>query len=318
MVLAFAFFLDVIFGDPRWFPHPVRGIGALTNFLEARLYKLPCPKKISGTLLTCIVVPLTYLVTLLTIQVSELVHPVFGFPVSALLLFTSLSTKSLYKESMQVFYSLRCKDIEGARKDIAMIVGRDTKDLSEREVVRASVETVAENIVDGIIAPVFWWVAGGVPLAMAYKAANTLDSMVGYKSERYKDFGWASARFDDLVNFIPARLSIPVITLGVFITGKEWKNALRTGIRDGGKNPSPNAGIPEALVAGALQVELGGVNYYGGKRCMKEKIGQKIFPLSMGHIKEVNRVMLASASVTVLFGVSVSLFFENLNRFWGV
>jgi adenosylcobinamide-phosphate synthase len=226
--------------------------------------------------------------------------------VSSFLLYTAFAAKDLKVESMEVFRALKDRDLNRARKKLSMIVGRDTNNLSEPEIIRASVETVAENTVDGIISPLFYAFLGGAPLALAYKAVSTLDSMVGYKNERYMNFGWASARLDDLANFIPARISILLLPVASFLTGKDGINSWRVVLRDGRKNPSPNSGIPEAAIAGALRVQLGGVNFYNSVASSEPVIGDSLNTLEAGHIKESIRISHISSALLLLIGIFLS------------
>jgi adenosylcobinamide-phosphate synthase len=206
---------------------------------------------------------------------------------------------------MAVFYALERGDIVKARRNLSRIVSRETQGLGPHEIIRATVESIAENIVDGIISPLFYAFLGGAPLALGYKAVNTLDSMVGYKDDRYRYFGWASARLDDLANFIPARISVVILSLASLILGKRGSCAFKIAIRDGGKNPSPNSGIPQAAMAGALEIQLGGLNIYKGKRVLKPKLGQDIQPLSLIHIKEALKIAYLSSFLMVSFGLAL-------------
>ena len=180
-----------------------------------------------------------------------------------------------------------------------MIVGRDTENLDNKNIVRATVETVAESTVDGIIAPLFFAVLGGAPGVIAYKAVNTMDSLFGYKNDKYFYFGWASARLDDLANWVPARISIPIIATGAMITGLNGKNAMAVGLRDGSNHPSPNSGYSEATMAGALEVRLGGNNYYSGKLNIKPYIGDDLRKLEFSDIEKSHKLMFSSASIAI-------------------
>jgi adenosylcobinamide-phosphate synthase len=182
-------------------------------------------------------------------------------------------------------------------------VGRDTNTLEHQDVIRATVETVAENIVDGVISPLFYAFIGGAPLALAYKAVNTLDSMVGYKNERYMDFGWASAKIDTSANFIPARLSVLFVPLASLIMGKDASNSWSMAIRDGKKNPSLNSGIPEAAIAGALGIQLGGLNYYDSKPVLKPHIGDNVNALETRHIKDSIKISYVSSGLFLIVGI---------------
>jgi adenosylcobinamide-phosphate synthase len=204
---------------------------------------------------------------------------------------------------MRVYRALEKEDVDSARKNLSLIVGRDTHSLDKQDIIRATIETVSENTVDGIISPLFYAFIGGAPLALAYKAVNTLDSMVGYKNERYKDFGWASAKIDDWANFIPARLSIMFLPVACWLAGKNGLNSWKLVWRDGKKNPSPNSGIPQAAVAGALGIQLGGMNFYNSIPSPKLLIGDRLNSLKIGHIKESIKVSYICSVLVLISGV---------------
>lgn len=295
-----AYILDLIFGDPRWLPHPVRGIGWLITKLELFLRKRMKNARVAGIFFGLIIIGATW-------YISFMLCKYFGPLMSVFLIYTALSVKDLKAQSTKVYRALKDNDLALARKDLSYIVGRDTADLNKEDVIRATVETVAEGTVDGIISPLFFAVAGGAPLALAYKAASTLDSMVGYKNEKYKDLGWFSARLDDWLNFIPARLSILLLSSAAGLSGKNCWNALRIALRDGRNNPSPNSGIPEAAIAGALGVQLGGLSRYNAKPALKPLIGNKINFLELKHIKESIKISYICSAITVLLIISLSL-----------
>ncbi len=305
MTILFAYILDLIVGDPEKFYHPVRGIGYFVSYFEEILIEFPI-KKVSGMILVAIVMGVTYIITFLIVKIAYILGDIIGFFVSSVLIFTCISVRSLYQESMKVYYHLRDGDEDKARKSLSMIVGRDTLDLDREGITRGAVETVAEGIVDGILSPLFYAVIGGAPLAMAYKAVNTLDSMVGYKNDRYIDFGWASARLDDIANFIPARIAGMVIPLAVALCGKNWIGSFAVIWNDRGNHPSPNSGIPEAAIAGALGVRLGGVSYYGGKPAQKPFIGEEGKGVMPEDIYRANSIMLTTSAMVVLFGMILS------------
>ena len=303
--IGLAYLLDLIFGDPRWLPHPVRSMGKLTDYLEKKLRGSISSQILSGVVLATAVVGLAYLGSFFAIRLATQINRWAGFTLSTLLIFTALSTRSLGREARSVYHSLKSGNIKDARKKLSLIVGRDTQALNEDEIIRATVETVAENSVDGIISPLFYAAFGGAPLALAYKAINTLDSMVGYKNERYLYFGWFSAKLDDVANYIPARLSILLIPLASLILRKRTLNSLCTILRDGKKSPSPNAGIPEAGFAGALGIQLGGVNYYQGKRIFKPILGIEVKQRDEEHIIEAIHLMWVVSGITFLGGVLI-------------
>jgi adenosylcobinamide-phosphate synthase len=272
-----AYFLDWIFGDPRWFPQPVKGMGRLIVFLERRL-RIGHSRfilRIKGGLLVIVVAGGSAFVTWMLLNSLRRVSPVLETIAWILLGYTCLAARDLFSHVRDILEEIRGNDIEGARRKLSLIVGRDTGNLSEGKIITATVESIAESTNDGIIAPLFYLILGGPVLAIAYKAVNTLDSMVGHKNEKYKDFGWFSARLDDVANFIPARISGFLISLSSFILGKGFKDPYRIMLRDGKKHPSPNSGISEAAMAGALGVRLGGPCTYEGRLCVKSYIGEE-------------------------------------------
>ncbi len=281
--------LDLAIGDPHWAPHPVRIIGKAINTLELSLRKIftsATGLRVAGVVLVLSIVLPVYLGTELIVttvsRVSGRVSVILGTVFVVYLASTTIATRELLRSAQLVISSIANGDLEAARRDVSMIVGRDTQGLSDKGVLKATMETLAENLSDGIVAPLFYLALGGLPLAMAYKAVNTLDSMVGYKNEKYLYFGWAGARLDDVANYLPARLSGLLIALSAFLiglatrSGKSSSVAQRTFgvmVRDGRKHPSPNSGIPEAAMAGALAIRLGGPSTYGGVLSDKPFIG---------------------------------------------
>src|SRR4030066_14393 len=254
-----AYLLDIVIGDPKWFPHPVSYIGRGINLLEKILLKVasaPIWKRGAGIITVVIVVSFTYLIAFFLVKAFYSINSLLGEIVSILIAYTTISVNDLAKEAKGVFTALKEDNIIDARKRLSSIVGRDTKDLDENGVIRAAVESVAENTSDGIIAPLFYLAIGGPALALAYKAVNTLDSMIGYKNERYKDFGWASARLDDLANYIPARITgilIAIASAIIFYSLFTIHYSLKMMLRDGKNHSSPNSGFPEAAIAGAIR-----------------------------------------------------------------
>lgn len=305
IIIAGAYLLDIFLGDPRWLPHPVRLIGFAISKLENILYPLK-NKKIAGAALVFIITFSTFFTAWFIIAAFRNINIYAAYIVSAILLYTALSIKDLKDESMAVYHALNKNDTEAARKKLSMIVGRDTNQLDENGIVRATVETVAENITDGIISPLFYAFIGGIPLALAYKAINTMDSMIGYKNERYKDFGWAAARLDDAANFIPARLTGLIVPAAALLMGKYAVKSWQIMLRDGQNNPSPNSGITEAAVAGALGIELGGMNYYNSIPSLKPLIGDKIYSLDKKHIKEAIKITYIVSFLILCFGIALT------------
>jgi len=310
MVAVIGYFADLLFGDPRWIPHPIRFIGLSITGLEGFLRRKNLnarQEKYRGILLTAVIVGSTYIVIFSMMRLAYYIHEYFGSFIEAFLIFQILAAKSLDVESRKVLEQLRSGNLEEARKYLSYIVGRDTKELSEKEVIRAAVETIAENISDGIIAPLCFIFLGGVPLGMAYKAVNTLDSMVGYKNERYMNFGWASARLDDLTNYIPARLTGILVVIAAFFLGFNGKNALGILKRDCRNHSSPNSGYPEAAVAGALEIQIGGTNTYFGKQFYKPTIGEPVKELNRENISQTIKIMYMTSFLGLLLLLSIVL-----------
>lgn len=297
-ILLLAYILDLVLGDPEKLPHPVRWIGRAIVFFEGLIRRstgTPFKERLGGVILAAVIAGGTYAVSFFMLYLSYEISFVLFYIVSTYMVWTSLSIKSLKTEAMGVVKALGDGGLPAARKRLSRIVGRDTGELDEQGVLRATVETVAENTSDGIIAPLFFLALGGPALMMAYKAINTLDSMVGYKNTRYRDLGWCSARLDDIANFIPARLSGALIACAAFILGYNWKRSLSILKRDGDKHASPNSGMPEAAVAGALGLRLGGPSFYNGVLSDKPFIGEKASELSAVCVLNVIRLMEASA-----------------------
>jgi len=316
--VAAAFMVDLIVGDPRKIPHPVVLIGKGIDILEKYLRRWAAPLiglKGSGVILTMITVGLTYAVMWGAAAGANRINYWFGAAVSVWFLSTTMAAKCLGDAAMDIYNLLAEGNITEARKKVGWIVGRDTDNLDEGELTRATVETVAENVVDGIVAPLFYAFIGGLPLAMAYKAVNTLDSMVGYKNEKYREFGWASARLDDIANYIPARVTGIIMLVAFWLMGKPVKRAVQTLLRDAPMHPSPNSGIPEAAVAGALGIRLGGVNFYGGVQSVRAYMGEPVEKLERTHIYDTVRLMRVTSVIAVLLGTAVVY---GVSRLFGI
>ncbi len=307
-----AYFLDLLIGDPRWFPHPVKKIGKLITFLEKWLRILILNQRIAGIILSIIVVGLTYVAIFFAVHISSYINKWVGFTIESFLVFTTFSTKDLGKEANEVYQALKIDNLELARKKLSMIVGRDTENLSEDEIIRATIETVAENGIDGVISPLFYAALGGAPLALAYKAVNTLDSMVGYKNEQYIYFGWFSAKLDDIANYVPARISALLIPVVSFILRKRGRGAWRTILQDGNKSPSPNAGIAEAGFAGALGIQLGGTVSYQGEKSYKPLIGERLRGKEREDIPRAIYLMYGLSLVTFTITVTILWYLQSL------
>ena len=294
--------LDLIVGDPYSFPHPVRFIGKLISFVEKQIRKITSSDrglKIAGFFLWFVVVGVTLGGTSIVLRLFEF-NKIAYFTVNTILIYTTLATKCLKDESTKIYKVLKTGDLEKSRIQLSYIVGRDTTNLSEKEIVRATVETVAENTVDGIIAPLFYGFIGGAPLAMAYKAINTLDSTVGYKNDKYYYLGYASAKIDDIANYIPARLGVILLSFGSLFVGFNFKNALKIGIRDRKNHKSPNCAFSEGAVAGALGIQLGGTNVYFGKEVYKPTIGDKNREIEIEDIVRTNKIMYSSSIISII------------------
>lgn len=314
VLVLVAIAVDLLVGDPRQLPHPVVGIGKLIAWLERRLNKgAPRARRIKGLILTVCVVTMTFLLTWGAIAVLARIHPWLGVIAEVWLLSTALAIKGLRDAARAVVVPLVQGNLVDARRSVSMIVGRDTHDMDEAEVTRATVETVAENTVDGITAPLFWALMGGAPLALAYKAVNTLDSMVGYRNQRYGDLGYVSAKLDDLANWVPARLTALCMWLGGWLMsrfippGSGWRQAWAGTLRDAPKHPSPNAGWPEAMMAWLLGVQLGGINRYAGEVSSRATMGVAGGPLRATHISASINYMHAAWMVFLLLMASLAL-----------
>ena len=295
--------LDFIIGDPNNPFHPVRIIGALGIKLENITRRVFKNLKISGFVTWLGVILITFLVNSLIVRLAFSISNIFGIIIEGILLYFCISFKGLKVEGLKVIKVLESGDIEGARKQLSYIVGRDTEALDEEGIIRAVIETVAENTSDGIIAPLLFGALGGAPLAMTYKAVNTCDSMFGYKNDKYIDFGLVSAKMDDLFNYIPARLTGYLVIFAAFILGLDYKNSYRIYKRDRYNHTSPNSAHPESAVAGALGIRLGGANYYFGKIVEKPTIGDKNKVIEISDLYKTNNILL----VVTLLGFSVGL-----------
>ena len=303
MALLAGCLLDVILGDPHWAPHPVRAIGALIAGLEKLLRRLfpktPRGERAAGLVLVVLVLGISTGVTVGILLLCSLVSPWLRFAVEILLSYQCLAARSLRDESMKVYRSLKTGTLQEARHAVSMIVGRDTERLDETGVAKAAVETVAENASDGVIAPLIFLAIGGAPLGIFYKAANTMDSMVGYKNDRYRYFGTCAARWDDVLNFIPARLAGALMCLAAPLVGQDGRNAWRILRRDRLNHKSPNSAHTEAAAAGALRVQLAGSSYYFGKLVEKPTIGDDLRPVEAEDIRRANRLMFATAFLSL-------------------
>ena len=299
--------LDLLIGDPRWLPHPVRGIGRLAARLESLFHRSQNPTllRLLGLLTSLCVYATAGVSAWLAIHLAGRIHPLAADIVSIVVIYTTIAARDLISHSLAVFRPLSQGNLAAAREKLRFIVGRDTDTLDEAEIARAAVESVAESTVYGVTAPLFFAFLFGPVGAIVYRAINTLDSMFGHKDERYLYFGWASARIDDIANFLPARLTAPLVAIAALLLGHNATSALRTLLRDGRKHESPNAGLAEASMAGALNVQLGGVNYYDGQPLPKPTLGQPRVPLIARHILHANALMLATVLLFTFLGFVV-------------
>jgi adenosylcobinamide-phosphate synthase len=298
--LAAAYLLDLASGDPPWLPHPVRWIGRLITQVENLLYNDSAPPalmRVSGFALWAIVIAVVVCAAKALISLSSFAGWIFGDLALIWLAYTTLATRSLHKESSRVAAALRINDLALARTRLSLIVSRETSRLDEAAIVRALVETVSENISDAIIAPLFYLAIFGPVGALTYKAINTMDSMLGYKNERYRYFGSFAARADDIANLIPARISGWLVVGASALMGMDWRSSARVMVRDASKMNSPNAGYPEAAAAGALGVQLGGTSFYFGQPVAKPLLGDPMQPLTLEAYSRMIRLMYLSSAL---------------------
>lgn len=318
-IIAFiaGFVLDLLIGDPHFIPHPVRLIGSLISFLDKRLNseagynssenEANLTKYKRGVLLAFTVIFATFAVSVIILVAAYSINLYAGVIAEAVMTWQILATKCLRVESMRVYDALRTDGVEAGRRAVSMIVGRDTSVLDESGVTRAAVETIAENTSDGVIAPMLYTAIGGPVLGFVYKAVNTMDSMLGYKNDKYMYFGRFAARLDDVVNFIPARISAYLMIAAAFIGGRQFdgRNAYRIFKRDRFNHASPNSAQTESVCAGALRVQLAGDAVYFGRLVKKKYIGDRLREIEYEDIKRANRLMYITAFLCELLSVAV-------------
>ena len=297
--LIVGFILDLLLGDPEWLYHPVRLIGGLISRQEKRLRARGGNLRRSAVILTVTTVLVTMAVTAGILVLLQLLGRIPLFIGMALLDWMGIAVTCMAKEARGVGKALE-KGLPEARKQVARIVGRDTQNLSGEEIIKATVETVAENTTDGVISPLFWALLGGPVLLWGFKAANTLDSMVGYMDEKYRDIGWSSAKLDDILNYIPARLTALLMILAAFLTGMDGPNAFRIVRRDHANHKSPNCAWSEAAAAGAMHIQLGGTHEYFGKPVEKPTIGDADRPAEREDIRRANRLLYVTSGLMIL------------------
>ena len=305
-----AYVLDLIFGDPQNIIHPVQVIGKMISsgekYLLGKRHESDRKYKFfAGMILNITVISVTYAVTYLIYKSSE--NSIIFTVAEIYLMYTIFSINSLAREGNRVYNILKEGNIERARKDLSYLVSRDTGTMDEKMIIRSTMETISENTVDGIVAPMLYMFLGGLPLSMTYKAINTFDSMVGYKNEKYMDFGKFSAKLDDVANFIPARITGILIVIASMILGYDYKNSLKIFIRDRKNHSSPNSGHAEASVAGALGVQFGGRISYFGKEVDKPVIGDKIKDFELEDIKKNIKIMYAASFLSLVMFSVISL-----------
>ncbi len=292
------FVLDIILGDPYGFPHPVKLMGKLILFLEKKLIKMGS-QKTAGIILVLIVTSSSYITAHLISSLSLILE--------ILLIYTILAVKSLSVEARRVYTLLENNKIDEAKKHLSTLVSRDTDKLDEEEILKATIETVAENVVDAVVSPIFYLFIGGAPLAMTYKAVSTIDSMIGYKNDKYINFGMAGAKLDDIMNFLPARISaFFLIPAAAFFCGMDHKNSLKTARRDRLNHSSPNSAHPEAAFAGALNCRLGGDAVYFGNTVKKPVIGRSETTLIKNDILRSIKLTYATAITALITGLTIS------------
>lgn len=297
--LFIGWLLDLVLGDPAWLPHPVVGFGKMIAFGEKRLNK-GSHRQLKGAVMAVFLIVLVFAVTRLVDKQLSMIHYQLSIAFEAILIFFCLAGTTLIREVREVFHAVD-RSLDEGRKQVARIVGRDTSELSAQEVRTAALETLAENLSDGVIAPLFWLAIGGVPAMVAYKMVNTLDSMIGYRTERYKDFGCWAARIDDVANYIPARITALLMVIAAGkpqLMGFVWRN--------GRNHASPNSGYPEAALAGTLDCRFGGPHYYFGELFDKPYIGENARELTTADMQKAVRInrtaeVLAIMIITVIY-----------------
>jgi len=302
LAILLAYIIDAIIGDPRTWPHPVKWFGKLIHTMEVK-WNRGNKRKLKGFLMLTVMIILTLTVSLAIILVAYKMHLLFGIIIEAILIATTIAQKGLKDASLIVYDPLNDKDINKARENLAEIVGRDTNNLKEPDIVRATVETVAENTSDGITAPLFWAFIGGAPLALVYRAINTCDSMVGYKNEQFKEFGWAAAKLDDIVNYLPARITAFLMLIVNKPKDMQFLHTWSFIQQDAKRHASPNSGWLEATVAYILRVRLGGDNYYDGIKKRSTLMGtlqEKHRLMNVQHIKDTIQIMQRTVLLTIL------------------
>ncbi|TGM98178.1 adenosylcobinamide-phosphate synthase CbiB [Leptospira yasudae] len=297
-IIAASIVFDLILGDPRNAPHPVRIIGKFARTSEIFFRSVFRSERIAGVFTSCSIYLPSFFIPFVFIRFAETTHWILGTFLSAITIYTTIAIRDMIDHSREVYDALVQKNLPLARERVSRIVARDTKDLEEPEIIRACVESTSESLVDGITAPLFYAAFGGPAWAMLYRSINTLDSLFGYKNERYRMFGGFPARMDDIANYIPARITSCVLVFSSWVLGYNFKNSFYILLRDGRKHPSPNSGLVEAAAAGALELQLGGINFYDGVKSEKPKLGDFKKEFRVEHILQANRLILLSSLFT--------------------
>lgn len=303
MIIGIAFLLDLLFGDPYWLPHPICLIGNTISFLEKRIRRIIRNELFGGLLLVLIVLTLSFCLPFIILFVAKQINYYLAIVIEIYFCYQIFAVKSLKTESMKVYKPLIAEDIPEARKYLSYIVGRDTQNLDKKGVIKATVETIAENTTDGVIAPLIFMAIGGAPLAFLYKAINTMDSMIGYKNEKYIKFGKCAARLDDVANFIPARIAAVIMITASGFMRLSMKDAIRIFLRDRKNHKSPNSAQTESVCAGALQVQLAGDASYFGQLVHKPTIGDPIREIIPEDIVKTNQLMYLTSFIAVLLAL---------------
>jgi adenosylcobinamide-phosphate synthase len=305
MPIIIGFVIDSFIGDPYNLPHPIRLIGRLISKLEKFIRRRFRNLHAGGVFLALTVIFISAVVPFFILYFYYRLNIIFGILIEGIFCYYLIAPKCLRNESMKVYSAIKIKDTEKARKAVSMIVGRDTQCLDESGIIKAAVETVAENTSDGVTAPIMYMSLGGAVFGFIYKAVNTMDSMIGYKNDKYINLGRFAAKLDDAFNFIPSRLTAAVMILSAYILGMNGKNAFRIWKRDRRKHASPNSAQTEAVCAGALEIRLAGDAYYFGKLHKKEYIGDDIRPIENEDIRRANRLMYCTSIIVLIVSVSI-------------
>lgn len=307
--LMLAYSADLMFADPVWLPHPVKFFGRLVEWGETAVRSVarsPRTLKAAGVLMSFTIPMLAGTGSWWLLEIVGKFSRPTEYLAVIYFAYTALSVRGLDQAGKEVIDHLQRGEVDEARTCVGMIVGRDTKDLNEPEILRAVIETLAENSCDGVVAPLFYLALGGIPAGLAYKAVNTLDSMIGYKNDRHLHFGWAAARLDDAVNFVPARLAAVLVAASAFILTLSWKESLRIVARDARLQPSPNSGFPEGAFAGALGVRLGGINRYDGCEFRKAYLGDSQRDLTSALYPEVRRLLYLTSALALILSMGIN------------